>query len=131
MTLHADAPGTGDSIRKGGDVTVTGGAYRDAQPEVPLVQGKELHGGPQMLQLSLDGRRLYVTSSLFSSWDKQFYPDMVAKGSWMLRLDVDIEHGGLKLDPDFFIDFGAEPDGPGLAHEIRFPGGDSTSDIWL
>ena len=121
----------GGSIRKGGGVTVTGGAYRDAQPEVPPVRGKQLPGGPQMLQLSLDGRRLYVTSSLFSPWDAQFYPDMVARGSWMLRLNVDTEKGGLTLDDAFFVDFGAEPDGPGLAHEIRFPGGDSTSDIWL
>ena len=110
---------------------VTGGPYRDAQPEVALVRGKELLGGPQMLQLSLDGRRLYVTSSLFSPWDEQFYPDMVAAGSWMLRLDVDTERGGLTLDDSFFVDFGAEPDGPGLAHEIRFPGGDCTSDIWV
>jgi hypothetical protein len=26
-----------------------------------------------MLQLSLDGKRLYVTTSLFSPWDLQFY----------------------------------------------------------
>ena len=36
--------------------------------------GRELNGGPQMLQLSLDGRRLYVTNSLYSTWDNQFYP---------------------------------------------------------
>jgi len=30
-----------------------------------------------MLQLSLDGQRLYVTTSLYSAWDKQFYPDLV------------------------------------------------------
>ncbi len=29
-----------------------------------------------MMQLSLDGKRLYVTTSLFSPWDKQFYPDL-------------------------------------------------------
>jgi len=29
-----------------------------------------------MLQLSLDGKRLYVTTSLYSIWDKQFYPDL-------------------------------------------------------
>jgi len=32
----------------------------------------KLAGGPQMLQLSLDGKRLYVTNSLFSTWDNQF-----------------------------------------------------------
>ena len=31
-------------------------------------QGKKLSAGPQMLQLSLDGKRLYVTNSLFSTW---------------------------------------------------------------
>jgi methanethiol oxidase len=31
--------------------------------------------------LSLDGKRLYVTSSLFSTWDNQFYPDLAKKGS--------------------------------------------------
>ena len=118
------------SIRKGGDVTVTSGPFCGAQPEVPTVRGKELVGGPQMLQLSLNGKRLYVTSSLFSPWDKQFYPAMQARGSWLLRLNVDTERGGLTLDEDFFVDFGYEPGGPGLAHEIRFPGGDCTSDIW-
>jgi selenium-binding protein 1 len=38
------------------------------------VAGHTLPGGPQMLQLSLDGKRLYVTSSLLSSWDNQFIP---------------------------------------------------------
>jgi len=79
---------------------------------------------------SRDGKRLYVSNSLFSSWDKQFYPDMVEKGSYMLQIDVDNVNGGLKLNPEFYVDFGAEPDGPVLAHEIRYPGGDCSSDIW-
>ena len=29
-----------------------------------------------MLQLSLDGKRLYVTNSLYRAWDKQFYPQL-------------------------------------------------------
>lgn len=40
-------------------------------------KGKRVPGGPQMIQLSLDGKRLYVTSSLYSAWDKQFYPDLI------------------------------------------------------
>ena len=47
-----------------------------AQPEPFFFKGKRMPGGPQMLQLSLDGKRLYVTSSLFSVWDKQFFPKM-------------------------------------------------------
>lgn len=40
-------------------------------------KGKQVAGGPQMIQLSLDGTRLYVTTSLYSAWDKQFYPDLI------------------------------------------------------
>ena len=52
-------------------------------------------------------------------------------GSFLIALDVDTDKGGLTLNSDFFIDFGQEPEGPALAHEIRYPGGDCTSDIWL
>ncbi|XP_023949721.1 methanethiol oxidase [Bicyclus anynana] len=101
------------------------------QPEPVKVKGKQLFGGPQMLQLSLDGKRLYVSSSLYSPWDKQFYPQMGQKGGWIVKLDVDTVNGGMKLDPDFLVDFGKEPDGAVLPHEMRYPGGDCTSDIWL
>ena len=94
-------------------------------------RGKKLGGGPQMLELSLDGRRLYVTNSLYSVWDDQFYPKMADEGSYMLQLDCDTESGGLTVNDDLYVDFGTEPGGPARAHEIRFPGGDSTSDIWV
>jgi len=35
------------------------------------------------------------------------------------------------MNKDFAIDFGDEPEGPAFAHEVRYPGGDCTSDIWL
>jgi selenium-binding protein 1 len=95
------------------------------------VRDRQVTGGPQMLQLSLDGRRLYVTSSLYSVWDNQFYPKMAERGSWMMQVDCDTKTGGLELNREFFVDFGREPWGPARAHEIRFPGGDSTSDIWV
>jgi len=47
------------------------------QPERMSLRGNPVDGGSQMLQLSLDGKRLYVTTSLFSVWDKQFYPDLI------------------------------------------------------
>lgn len=53
------------------------------------------------------------------------------EGSVMLQVDVDTERGGLKVNKNFLVDFGKEPDGPVLAHEIRYPGGDNTSDIWI
>ncbi|MCA9100487.1 MAG: selenium-binding family protein [Planctomycetales bacterium] len=91
---------------------------------------RKLTGGPQMLQLSLDGKRLYVTNSLYSPWDNQFYPDMAEQGSYLMQLDCDTERGGMTINNNLFVDFGAEPDGPARAHEIRFPDGDCTSDIW-
>lgn len=95
------------------------------------IRGKELSGGPQMLQLSLDGKRLYVTNSLFSSWDNQFYPKIAKQGSYLAQIHCDTSRGGLSLNEDFLVDFGREPHGPSRAHEIRFPEGDSTSDIWV
>uniref|UniRef100_A0A7S0RZN5 Methanethiol oxidase n=1 Tax=Chlamydomonas leiostraca TaxID=1034604 RepID=A0A7S0RZN5_9CHLO len=123
----------GGSFRKGSAVMATDSGDPDVplEPEVPTVKGHVLHGGPQMLQLSLDGKRLYVTNSLYSPWDKQFYPDLVKAGSYILQVDVDTEQGGLSINPDFYVDFGAEPGGPVLAHEVRYPGGDCSSDIWL
>jgi selenium-binding protein 1 len=82
-----------------------------------------------MLQLSLDGKRLYVTNSLYSSWDNQFYPKMAEEGSYLLQIDCDTEQGDMKINEDFYVDFGKEPAGPARAHEIRYPGGDVTSDI--
>jgi selenium-binding protein 1 len=74
-----------------------------------------------MLQLSLDGRRLYVTNGLQSSWDNQFYPGLEG---WMVKVDIS-EDGTLRLDPDFYVDFGKA-----RSHEIRLPNGDPTTEIW-
>ncbi len=95
------------------------------------IQGHPLQGGPQMLQLSLDGKRLYVTNSLFSTWDNQFYPQLAKSGSYLLQIDCDTQNGGLKINQDFYVDFGKEPAGASRAHEMRYPGGDCTSDIWI
>jgi len=95
------------------------------------VNGRLVNGAPQMIQLSLDGKRLFVTTSLFSSWDNQFYPKMNESGGMMLIVDCDNINGGMKIRDDFMIDFGAEPNGPSRAHETRYPGGDCSSDIWL
>ncbi|KAM4690784.1 methanethiol oxidase [Rhinophrynus dorsalis] len=121
----------GGSIIKGGPVTVLEDKELKVQPDPLILKGKRIQGGPQMIQLSLDGKRLYVTTSLFSAWDKQFYPDMVKEGSVMMQIDVDTDKGGLKLNTDFLVDFGKEPGGPVLAHELRYPGGDCSSDIWI
>src|SRR5439155_1435740 len=46
-----------------------------------------LNGGPQMVEISRDGKRVYVTNSLYASWDAQFYPEGI-KG-WIVKLDAD------------------------------------------
>jgi selenium-binding protein 1 len=69
----------------------------------------------------MDGRRLYVTNSLYSTWDNQFYPNLK---SWMLKIDCAPE-GGMTIDPHFYVDFeGAR------GHEMRLPYGDPTSEIF-
>jgi methanethiol oxidase len=92
----------------------------------PSDTDRELNGGPQMIQLSLDGRRLYVSNSLYSTWDNQFYPEL---RSWLLRVDCDSD-GGMKVDPDFFVDLHDRPGGPARAHEVRLQGGDCTTEIF-
>uniref|UniRef100_A0A452GKE4 Methanethiol oxidase n=1 Tax=Gopherus agassizii TaxID=38772 RepID=A0A452GKE4_9SAUR len=121
----------GGKIPRDGPIVVVEDQELKCQPEPFVIKGKRVQGGPQMIQLSLDGKRLYVSTSLYSAWDKQFYPDLVKEGSVMLQIDVDTEKGGLKVNKNFLVDFGKEPDGPVLAHEIRYPGGDCSSDIWI
>jgi selenium-binding protein 1 len=85
-----------------------------------------LNGGPQMVQASLDGRRVYATNSLYSTWDNQFYPDL---HGWMVKLERQGD-GSYALDPDFFVDFTKLDTGPARPHEIHLPGGDCTTEIF-
>ncbi|NXA67710.1 SBP1 oxidase, partial [Mohoua ochrocephala] len=71
----------GGCIARGGPVRLREDEERQSQPEPFVIQGRTVAGGPQMLQLSLDGRRLYVSTSLFSAWDRQFYPEMIRSGA--------------------------------------------------
>ena len=52
-----------------------------------------------------------VTTSLFSSWDNQFYPKMNDSGGMMLIVDCDNVNGGMKIRSDFIVDFGNERHG--------------------
>lgn len=80
-------------------------------------------GGPQMVELSRDGRRVYFTNSLYSTWDDQFYPDPKIHG-WMVKVNAD-PAGGIAIDPDFFVDFGDM-----RSHQIRLEGGDASTDTF-
>lgn len=67
----------GGSILSDSKVRVIGDEELNSQPNPVYVKGRRLDGSPQMLQLSLDGTRLYVTTSIFKPWDQQFYPEHV------------------------------------------------------
>lgn len=66
----------GGSICSDGAVKVIEDKELKSQPDPLYINGKRVEGAPQMIQLSLDGKRLYATTSLFSIWDKQFYPNL-------------------------------------------------------
>ncbi|HLT20590.1 MAG TPA: selenium-binding family protein [Thermomicrobiales bacterium] len=81
-----------------------------------------LNGGPQMVEVSRDGQRVYLTNSLYAAWDAQFYPEGVR--GWAAKFDVPPE-GGMLLDPAFFPQFGdLRP------HQVRLQGGDASSDSY-
>lgn len=101
-----------------GSVKIGGIVRRAAHPANP---GARLNGGPQMVEISRDGRRVFVTNSLYTPWDEQFYPDGI-KG-WMVKVDASPE-GGIALDERFFC---AMEDGM-RAHQVRLQGGDASSD---
>ena len=103
--------------RLAGSVHVGGIARRTPHPN-----GTVFGGGPQMTEISRDGKRVYFTNSLYSPWDEQIYPDGLR--SWMVKLDVDSK-GAMKLDERFFVEF------DGLrAHQVRLEGGDASSDSY-
>jgi selenium-binding protein 1 len=99
--------------------TQIGGIVRRAAH--PAQTSKRLNGGPQMVELSRDGRRVYLTNGLYSPWDEQFYP--AGLESWMVKLDTRPE-GGMALDPKFFL---AMERGV-RCHQVRLQGGDASSD---
>jgi len=79
-----------------------------------------LNGGPQMVEISRDGRRVYLTNSLYAAWDAQFYPEGIR--GWAVQIDAN-PAGGMQFNEGFFVNFGAE-----RPHQIRLEGGDSSSD---
>ncbi|KAK6750044.1 hypothetical protein RB195_002191 [Necator americanus] len=88
----------GGSIHEESGVKVLDDEELKKPPAACYVKGRRVEGGPQMLQLSLDGRRLYVTTSLYRKWDEQFYPGLVRTGALMLHVDVDNNGEDLFLD---------------------------------
>jgi selenium-binding protein 1 len=99
--------------------TQIGGIVRRAGH--PANPSKRLNGGPQMVELSRDGRRVYLTNGLYSPWDEQFYP--AGLESWMVKFDTRPE-GGMALDSKFFL----EMERGVRCHQVRLQGGDASSD---
>jgi selenium-binding protein 1 len=124
--LYVSCWGTGELIqydvsdpfspKKTGSVHIGGIVRKATHPKV----GTPLNGGPQMVEISRDGRRVYLTNSLYASWDAQFYPEGIR--GWAAKLDVD-PSGGIAFDQNFFVDFGSE-----RPHQVRLQGGDASSD---
>jgi len=100
------------SVRLGGIVS------RAAHPAAP---DQPLNGGPQMVEISRDGKRVYFTNGLYSPWDEQFYPDGVR--GWVAKLDVGAN--GMTVDKTFFL----QTDGM-RTHQLRLEGGDASSDSY-
>lgn len=102
-----------------GTVQLGGIVRRAPHPKAPE---RPLNGGPQMVEVSRDGRRVYVTNSLYIPWDPIFYPDGIR--GWMVKLHADPQ-GGLTVDRDFFVEFGDY-----RPHQVRLEGGDASSDSY-
>jgi len=103
--------------REAGSVRIGGIVGRAPHPAAGPV-----NGGPQMVEVSRDGRRVYLTNSLYQAWDEQFYPDGI--DGWFVKLDAP-EGGGLALEPDFFVEYDGE-----RPHQVRLQGGDASSDSY-
>ncbi|GAA4053441.1 selenium-binding protein SBP56-related protein [Nonomuraea soli] len=101
-----------------GSLRIGGIVGRTPHPAAP----QALAGGPQMVEVSRDGERVYLTNSLYGAWDDQFYPDGV--GAWAAKINTD----GFTFDERFFPhgeDFrGLRP------HQVRLQGGDASSDSY-
>jgi methanethiol oxidase len=100
-----------------GQVRIGGIVSRAPHPS----SGGPLNGGPQMVEISRDGRRIYFTNSLYGAIDPQFYPGGI--DGWMVKLDAGAS-GGIAFDPKFFVNW-PKPHRP---HQVRLEGGDCSSD---
>jgi selenium-binding protein 1 len=99
-----------------GSVKIGGIANR-----TPHTNGKAFGGGPQMVEISRDGKRVYFTNSLYSTWDDQFYPGGVPGVQVLANAKPT---GGIELDKEFFVEFE-----PGYrSHQTRLEGGDCSTD---
>jgi methanethiol oxidase len=127
--LYVSCWGTGEFIqydvsdpfnpKKISSIHLGGVVRRAAHPKKPK---QPLNGGPQMVEVSRDGRRIYFTNSLYAVVDEQLYPDGIR--GWMAKVDAKPE-GGLEIDKNFFLEIDEL-----RTHQVRLEGGDASSDSY-
>ena len=82
--------------------------YDITDPFNPVLTAQVPIPWAQMLRLSHDGKRLYVSNSLLSTWDDDEFPPGIIRntGYGMWKIDIaDPVNGGMAIDPNFFVDF--------------------------
>ena len=94
-------------------------------PAPPSAPDQRLRGGPQMVEISRDGRRVYVTNSLYAAGTTSSTPTASAPG-WPSSTPTPPPAGWRR--PAFF------PNGEAFrglrVHQTRLQGGDASSDSY-
>ncbi len=83
--------------------------YDIADPKNPRLLSEVELPQPNMMKLSPDSRRLYVTNSILSSLDGE-----VEFGAWLLHVGPD----GIRIDEEFAPDFAGFPSGQAGPHDM-------------
>lgn len=83
--------------------------YDISNPMSPELLAEVSLPQPNMMKLSPDSHRLYVTNSILSGMDGD-----VEFGAWLIHVGED----GMQLDPHFHPDFEGMPNGAGAPHDM-------------
>ncbi|MGH7546071.1 MAG: selenium-binding protein SBP56-related protein [Gemmatimonadota bacterium] len=85
--------------------------YDISNPHTPKLVSEVALPQPNMMKLSPDSRRLYVTNSLLSSLDGE-----VTFGAWLVHVGPE----GMRIDESFKPDFQSFATGPAGPHDMLF-----------
>ena len=101
-----------------------GSAASFRAPAIRRRKNGQLNGGPQMVEVSRDGRRVYFTNSLYGAIDPQFYRRRLRRLDGQARRQA--RRAASRSIRKFFVDW---PKGH-LPHQVRLQGGDCSSDSY-